>query len=63
MNNNPGAPVTGEDHYNRIVEQRLLIERARGGVHTNLSAARRIGKTSIMRQTIITLQGTSKNRS
>ena len=56
MNNNPGAPVTGEDHYNRIVEQRLLIERATGGVHTNLSAARRIGKTSIMRQTIINLQ-------
>ncbi len=56
MNNNTGAPVTGQDHHNRVVEKEQLLDNARKNLHTNLSAARRTGKTSLMRELVITLK-------
>jgi hypothetical protein len=57
MNNNPGAPVTGQDHHNRVVEKEQLLDNAHKNLHTNLSAARRTGKTSLMRELVATLKG------
>jgi hypothetical protein len=56
MNNNPGAPVTGQDHHNRVVEKEQLLDNALKNIHTNLSAARRTGKTSLMREVIASLK-------
>ncbi|MEN9865071.1 MAG: hypothetical protein RL748_661 [Pseudomonadota bacterium] len=56
MNNNTGAPVTGPDHHNRVVEKEQLLDNARKNLHTNLSAARRTGKTSLMREVVATLK-------
>lgn len=56
MNNNTGAPVTGPDHHNRVVEKEQLLDNARKNLHTNLSAARRTGKTSLMREVVTTLK-------
>lgn len=56
MNNNPGAPVTGPDHHNRVVEKEQLLDNALKNIHTNLSAARRTGKTSLMREVIASLK-------
>ncbi len=56
MNNHTGAPVTGADHHNRVVEKEQLLDNARKNMHTNLSAARRTGKTSLMREVVGTLK-------
>jgi uncharacterized protein len=51
-----GSPVTGENHFNRVIEKALLLKQAKEGKHTNLAAARRAGKTSLMRETLSTLK-------
>jgi uncharacterized protein len=56
MNNKPGTPVTGDDHFNRTLEKQQLHDRALRGVHTNISAPRRTGKTSLLREVIVTLK-------
>jgi hypothetical protein len=53
--NSYGSPVVGGKHFNRTLEKRQLLERMSNGQHTNLAAARRTGKTSLMRETLNTL--------
>ena len=45
-----GAPVTGEDFFNRDAELRLLAEKVRDGTHILLSGQRRMGKTSVAKE-------------
>ena len=42
--------VDGDRFYNRSAELEMLIERARDGTHTLLTAPRRMGKTSLVRE-------------
>ena len=45
-----GAPVTGEDFFNRDAELRLLEEKVRDGTHILLAGQRRMGKTSVAKE-------------
>ena len=45
-----GNWVDGENFFNREAELEALIERIREGRHTLLTAQRRMGKTSLIRE-------------
>ena len=47
-----GNWVSGEKFFDREAELDALTERARSGAHTLLTAQRRMGKTSLMRETL-----------
>ena len=44
--------VDGDRFFNREVELEMLAERARDGIHTLLTAPRRMGKTSLVRESL-----------
>ena len=49
--------VDGERFFNRESELRLLRERVANGTHTLLTAQRRMGKTSLVRELLRQLDG------
>ena len=50
MKKNVGNWVTGDDFFDREAELEALTERAKEGTHTLLTAQRRMGKTSLVRE-------------
>ena len=44
--------VVGDSFFNRATELQILAERAREGTHTLLTAPRRMGKTSLVRESL-----------
>ena len=50
MRSNVGNWVVEEDFFDREVELEALTERVHGGTHTLLTAQRRMGKTSLVRE-------------
>ena len=57
MNKAGGNWVTGDDFFGREVELEALAERAKAGTHTLLTAQRRMGKTSLVRESLRRLDG------
>ena len=57
MNKAGGNWVAGDDFFDREVELEALAERAREGTHTLLTAQRRMGKTSLVRELLRRLDG------
>ena len=57
MNKAGGNWVTGDDFFGREVELEALAERAKEGTHTLLTAQRRMGKTSLVRESLRRLDG------
>lgn len=55
-----GNWVDGEDFFNREAELEALMERVREGRHTLLTAQRRMGKTSLIREALRRLEGTGE---
>ncbi len=55
-----GNWVDGERFFNREVEVEALVERIREGRHTLLTAQRRMGKTSLVRETLRCLKDTGE---
>ncbi|MDE0416009.1 MAG: AAA family ATPase [bacterium] len=58
MRNIVGNWCEGEDHFNRELELQALQERVRDGNHTLLTAQRRMGKTSLVRELLRRLKET-----
>ena len=52
-----GNWVTGDSFFNRKVELAALTERVKEGTHTLLTAQRRMGKTSLVRELLRRLGG------
>ncbi len=55
-----GNWVEGEKFFNRETELRALMERVREGRHTLLTAQRRMGKTSLIREALRRLEDTGE---
>ena len=57
MKKNVGNWVAGDDFFDRETELEALMERAKEGTHTLLTAQRRMGKTSLVRELLRQLDG------
>ena len=57
MRSTVGSWVVEDDFFDREAELEALIERVQGGTHTLLTAQRRMGKTSLVRELLRRLAG------